>query len=79
MVEARSVTTFVINLAAITVDVIIMSCVLLPPVFRRVAQLFRRVRRDLRRWNHERRQRREQQRRDEPPTTPTTQATRSTR
>ncbi|MCP2257257.1 hypothetical protein LX15_000942 [Streptoalloteichus tenebrarius] len=67
-------TTFVINLAAIAVDVIIMSWLLLPPVFRRAAQLFRRVRRDLRRWNHERRQRR-----DEPPTTPTTQATRSTR
>ncbi|MFB9430015.1 hypothetical protein [Streptoalloteichus tenebrarius] len=67
-------TTFVINLAAIAVDVIIMSCVLLPPVFRRAAQLFRRVRRDIRRWNRERRQHR-----DEPPTTPTTQATRSAR
>ncbi|MCP2256657.1 hypothetical protein LX15_000340 [Streptoalloteichus tenebrarius] len=53
-------TTFVINLAAITVDVIIMSWLLLPPLFRRVAQLFRRVRRDLRRWNHERRQRRDE-------------------
>ncbi|MFB9432308.1 hypothetical protein [Streptoalloteichus tenebrarius] len=60
-------TTFVINLAAIAVDVIIMSCVLLPPVFRRAAQLFRRVRRDLRRWNHERRQHR-----DKPQTTRST-------
>ncbi|MCP2261536.1 hypothetical protein LX15_005262 [Streptoalloteichus tenebrarius] len=60
MVEARPVTTFVINLAAIAVDVIIMSWLLLPPLFRRAAQLFRRVRRDLRRWNRERRQRRDE-------------------
>nr|BFE98414.1 hypothetical protein GCM10020241_00900 [Streptoalloteichus tenebrarius] len=44
----------------IVVTAAIWACVLLPPLLDRAGRVFRRVRRDLRRWNHERKNRRNQ-------------------